>query len=69
LFEQALPCPEQREDVLGQLKVQRFIAVLRLIYSCGLRLGEAVAVEVRDIDAALGRLHIRDGKGGKERVV
>ena len=55
--------------VLGQLKVQRFMVVLRLIYACGLRLGEAVALEVRDIDAAQGRLHIRDGKGGKQRFV
>ena len=55
--------------VLGQLKVPRFVAVLRLIYACGLRLGEAVALEVRDIDAAQGRLHVRDGKGGKQRFV
>ena len=43
--------------------------VLRLIYACGLRLGEAVALEWRDFDAAQGRLHIRDGKGGKQRFV
>lgn len=55
--------------VLGALKVLRFIVVLRLIYACGLRLGEAVALEWRDIDAAQGRLHIRDGKGGKQRFV
>ena len=55
--------------VLGTLRVHRFRVILRLIYACGLRLGEAVALEVRDIDAAQGRLHIRDGKGGKERFV
>jgi site-specific recombinase XerD len=53
--------------VLGALRVHRFRAVLRLIYACGLRLGEAVALEVRDIDAAQGRLLVRDGKGGKQR--
>jgi site-specific recombinase XerD len=55
--------------VLGALKVQRFIVVLRLIYACGLRLGEAVALEWRDLDAAQGRLLVRDGKGGKQRFV
>ena len=55
--------------VLGALRVQRFRVVLRLIYACGLRLGEAVALEVRDIDGAEGRVHIRDGKGGRQRFV
>ena len=55
--------------VLAALKVDRFRVVLRLIYACGLRLGEAVALEVRDIESAQGRLHIRDGKGGKQRFV
>ena len=53
--------------VLGAVRVHRFRAVLRLIYACGLRLGEAVALEVRDIDGKEGRLLIRDGKGGKQR--
>jgi integrase/recombinase XerD len=67
-----LPMVLSRADVaavLGRLKVQRFLVVLRLIYACGLRLGEAMALEVRDIDAAEGRLHVRDGKGGKARFV
>jgi len=55
--------------VLGALRVQRFRMVLRLIYACGLRLGEAVALEVRDIDGKEGRLLVRDGKGGKQRYV
>jgi integrase/recombinase XerD len=55
--------------VLGVLRVHRFRAVLRLIYACGLRLGEAVALEVRDIDGKEGRLLVRDGKGGKQRYV
>lgn len=55
--------------VLGAVQVQRFRVLLHLIYACGLRLGEAVALEVRDIQSAEGRLHIRDGKGGKQRYV
>ena len=55
--------------VLGALKVLRFIVVLRLIYACGLRLGEAVALTIGDVEGKAGRLHIRDGKGGKARFV
>lgn len=55
--------------VLGTLRVDRFRVVLRLIYACGLRVSEAVALEVRDVDAGLMRLHIRNGKGGKDRYV
>ena len=67
-----LPKVLSRADVaavLGTLRVHRFRAVLRLIYACGLRLGEAVALEVRDIDGKEGRLLVRDGKGGKQRYI
>jgi integrase len=49
----------------------RFRAVLRLMYHCGLRVGEAVAIEVRDVHGRENppRLHIRNGKGGKDRFV
>lgn len=33
----------------------------------GLRLGEGLALEIGDIDAAHHRVHIRQGKGGKYR--
>jgi integrase/recombinase XerD len=38
-------------------------------YSLGLRLGEGLRLEVGDIDAARGRVHIRDSKGNKDRFV
>jgi integrase len=47
----------------------RFLIVLRLIYACGLRLGEALRLEVTDIKRDGPRLHIRDGKGRKDRFV
>ena len=40
---------------------------LTLIYGCGLRLGEGLRVEIGDIDGELGRLHVRNGKGNKDR--
>ncbi len=54
--------------VLAQVRSLRYRACLTLIYSCGLRLGEGVAVKVRDIDKARGVLRVY-GKGNKEREV
>jgi len=67
-----LPLVLSREEVqraLGSLRQERFRVCLRLIYQGGLRVGEAVKIKVTDIDAAQGRLHIRLGKGGKDRCV
>ena len=38
-------------------------------YSLGLRLGEGLRLQVGDIDAARCRVHIRDAKGNKDRLV
>lgn len=67
-----LPVVLTREEVkrlLAAVKEERFAVPLRLIYLCGLRLSEALHIEVRDIDRERLRLHIRDGKGGKDRCV
>jgi site-specific recombinase XerD len=42
---------------------------LTTIYSCGLRLGEGLRLQVRDIDAERMFLHIRAGKGNQDRYV
>lgn len=42
---------------------------LTLVYTCGLRLSEAVNIAVHDIDGRRMRIHIRQGKGGKDRYV
>ncbi len=52
-------------DALGG--VHRLMA--ELMYGSGLRVIECVRLRVKDIDFALGRLEVRDGKGGKDRVV
>jgi site-specific recombinase XerD len=69
---QKLPLVLTREQVaklLGVLTQPRFRVLLTLIYACGLRLGEALRLEVRDVQSAHRRLHIREGKGGKDRFV
>lgn len=47
----------------------RFRTVLRLIYACGLRISEAVHLEVSDIKQQPWRLHLHRTKGRKERYV
>jgi integrase/recombinase XerD len=42
---------------------------LSTIYSCGLRLQEGVSLQVQDIDAERKMLHVRHGKGNKDRYV
>ena len=39
------------------------------LYSLGLRLGEGLRLETGDIDASRRRVHIRDSKGNKDRLV
>jgi integrase/recombinase XerC len=43
-------------------------AMAELLYGAGLRVGELVSLDVRDVDLALGEVRVQ-GKGGKERVV
>jgi site-specific recombinase XerD len=71
---QVLPIVLSRAEVqalLGVVREPRFRACLRLMYHCGLRVGEAVRIEIKDIHGRENppRLHIRNGKGGKDRFV
>lgn len=44
-------------------------ALLEVIYSAGLRISEALDLEIRDINMEEGFIHVRNGKGGKARTV
>jgi len=43
-------------------------ALLELLYASGLRAGEARALNVEDLDLAGEEIHVRHGKGNKERI-
>ncbi|GMV83871.1 MAG: tyrosine recombinase XerD [Planctomycetota bacterium] len=45
----------------------RDIALVELLYSGGLRIGEALALDLRDTDFQNRVLHVRSGKGAKPR--
>lgn len=72
---QTLPLVLPREQVaalLGALREPRYRTALTLIYHTGLRVGEAVRIELRDLretHTPHPRLHVRCGKGGKDRFV
>ncbi len=44
-------------------------ALVELVYSAGLRSAEAVGLDLADVDFEQEHLHVRHGKGAKERVV
>lgn len=62
---------EQVQRLFSFVREPRFLMCLRVMYYCGLRISEALSLQVRDIDskAVPPRLHIRNGKGGKDRFV
>ncbi|WP_207838253.1 site-specific tyrosine recombinase XerD [Williamsia soli] len=56
------------DDVSDGPRALRDRALLELLYSCGARISEAVALDVDDIETESRSVLLR-GKGGKERVV
>lgn len=46
-----------------------FPMIVRLLYGCGLRLGEALSLIVSDVDFKRGTLMIRKAKNNKQRIV
>jgi len=57
------------ERLIGATRHLRYRVFLLVTYSMGLRLEEALSLQVGDIDAARQLLHIRRGKGHKDRLV
>jgi hypothetical protein len=60
---------EEVHIILGHLKLFRYRVYLTTIYSCGLRLQEGTHLQVPDMDSARRLVHMRDGKGAKDRYV
>ena len=48
---------------------QSFPVLLRLLYSCGLRVSEAVGLRCQDVDLDNGILTIREAKNGRDRLI
>jgi integrase len=60
---------EEVRQLLDATKQLSYKVFFLTIYSLGLRLGEGINLTVGDIDATNMRVHIRNAKGNKDRLV
>ena len=60
---------ERLLDSLAALGLRRARVAALIMWRSGLRVGETVALEWRDIDVTAGSLLVRRGKGGRGRTV
>lgn len=70
--EKKLPVVLATEEVRRILRLLRhpgYRTCLTTIYSCGLRLQEGTHLQVADIDSPRQMIHLRRGKGAKDRYV
>lgn len=71
--------PVKVPTVLSGAEVSRLLSAMKLgsmhrlmtelLYGCGLRLSECCTLRVRDVDFDRAQISVREGKGGKDRVV
>jgi integrase/recombinase XerD len=67
-----LPCVLSPEEVLRLLEATPpglYRTLFQTTYACGLRLNEVIHLQVTDVDGGRRVLHVRYGKGDKERLL
>jgi integrase/recombinase XerD len=60
---------DEVEQLIGATRKLRYRVFLLATYSMGLRLGESLSLQVGDIDGKRKQVHVRRGKGHKDRFV
>ena len=65
----AVLSPEEVSRLIQAAAHGRDRVLLQVAYGCGLRLSELLSLQVGDIDSARMVLHVRQGKGRKDRLV
>lgn len=60
---------EETRRLLSAVRTVHNCAYLWTVYSCGLRLNEALHLQVGDIDSERMMVHVHRGKGAKDRFV
>ena len=61
--------PEEVSRLLAAVESPKASMLLTTMYACGLRTSEAAGLQVRDIDSQRRVIHVRQGKGRKDRYV
>jgi len=79
IFNLVRPAPEKKlpvilslaevRQILSLIRLPRYRVCLSTIYACGLRLQEGTNLRVADIDSGRQMIHVRHGKGAKDRYV
>lgn len=70
--ERPLPIVPSADEVcrfLEAIEDRRYRMILTVAYACGLRLGEVTRLNLHDIDSERMVIHVRRGKGCKDRYV
>lgn len=60
---------QQVHALLAHIRLRRYRTPIKLIYACGLRLSECLALTIHDIKGPENKLFIRVGKGLQDRVL
>jgi len=60
---------EEVSRLLAAVELLKARMLLTVMYGCGLRISEALRLQVRDIDSGRMVIHIRQSKGRKDRYV
>lgn len=60
---------EQAQHIFAATRIVSYRVFFFTLYSLGLRLGEGLRLQVGDIDGVRRRVHVRDSKGNRDRLV
>jgi integrase/recombinase XerD len=61
--------PEEVLRILAAIRSVKYKAIIATAYAAGLRISEVCGLRLADIDSQRMRIHVRSGKGKKDRLV
>lgn len=61
--------PSEISMVINQTQKLRYQVFFLTLYTLGIRLSEGLELTVSDIDGQMMQVHVREGKGGKDRLL